>query len=109
MVDLGTLGGSSSIAYAMNDDGQVVGIITDRDLREHAGYLDRTEVKSVMTKKPTAVTPASTLEMAAQLMLERKIGGLPVMESIVLAVFSWYMLIRAPYLFFRCSPSYALS
>ena len=31
-------------------DGQLVGMITDRDLREHAGYLDRTEVKAAMSK-----------------------------------------------------------
>ena len=32
-------------------DGQLVGMITDRDLREHAGYLDRTEVKAAMSTK----------------------------------------------------------
>ena len=62
-------------------DGQLVGIITDRDTREHAGYLDRTEVKAAMSKKPVTVTPATTLETAAQLLLKRKIGGLPVMEN----------------------------
>ena len=62
-------------------DGQLVGIITDRDTREHAGYLDRTEVKAAMSKKPITVTPATTLETAAQILLKRKIGGLPVMEN----------------------------
>jgi acetoin utilization protein AcuB len=62
-------------------DGQLVGIITDRDMREHAGYLDRTEVKAVMSKKPLSVTPATTLEVAAQLLLKHKIGGLPVVEN----------------------------
>jgi len=59
-------------------DGQLVGIITDRDLREHAGYLDRTEVKAAMSKKLITVTPATTVEAAAQLLLKQKIGGLPV-------------------------------
>ena len=63
------------------DDGQLVGIITDRDTREHAGYLDRTAVKAAMSKKPITVTPATTLEAAAQILLTRKIGGLPVMEN----------------------------
>ena len=62
-------------------DGQLVGIITDRDLREHAGYLDRTEVKSAMSHKPITVTPATTVEASAQLMLKQKIGGLPVIEK----------------------------
>jgi acetoin utilization protein AcuB len=62
-------------------DGQLVGIITDRDMREHAGYLDRTEVKAVMSRKPLSVTPATTLEAAAQLLLKHKIGGLPVVEK----------------------------
>jgi acetoin utilization protein AcuB len=62
-------------------DGQLVGIITDRDMREHAGYLDRTEVKAAMSKKPLSVTTATTLEAAAQLLLKHKIGGLPVVES----------------------------
>jgi acetoin utilization protein AcuB len=62
-------------------DGQLVGIVTDRDMREHAGYLDRTEVKAAMSKKPLSVTPATTLEAAAQLLLKHKIGGLPVIEN----------------------------
>ena len=62
-------------------NGQLVGIITDRDMREHAGYLDRTEVKAAMSKKPLSVTPATTLEAAAQLLLKHKIGGLPVVEN----------------------------
>jgi len=62
-------------------DGQLVGMITDRDLREHAGYLDRTEVKAAMSKKLVTVTPATTVEAAAQLLLKQKIGGLPVVEK----------------------------
>ena len=62
-------------------DGQLVGIITDRDVRQHAGYLDRTEVSAAMSKKPIAVTPATTVEAAAQLLLKQKIGGLPVVEK----------------------------
>ena len=62
-------------------DGQLVGIVTDRDMREHAGYLDRTEVKAAMSRKPLTVTPATTLEAAAQLLLKHKIGGLPVVEN----------------------------
>jgi acetoin utilization protein AcuB len=62
-------------------DGLLVGIITDRDMREHAGYLDRTEVAAAMSKKPITVTPATTVEVAAQRLLKQKIGGLPVVED----------------------------
>jgi acetoin utilization protein AcuB len=62
-------------------DGRLVGIITDRDLRAHAGYLDRTEVKAAMSQKPITVTPVTTIEVAAQLLLKQKIGGLPVVEN----------------------------
>ncbi len=62
-------------------NGQLVGIITDLDMREHAGYLDRTEVKVAMSERPVTVTPATTLETTAQILLARKIGGLPVVEN----------------------------
>lgn len=62
-------------------DGYLVGIITDRDIREHSGYLDRTQVKSAMSTKPITVTPGTTVEVAAQLLLKQKIGGLPVVEK----------------------------
>jgi acetoin utilization protein AcuB len=62
-------------------DGQLVGIITDRDMREHAGYLDRTKVAAAMSKNPVTVTPATTVEAAAQILLKQKIGGLPVVEN----------------------------
>ncbi len=62
-------------------DGQLVGIITDRDIREHVGLLDRTEVKAAMSQKPITVIPATTVEAAAQILLKQKIGGVPVVEK----------------------------
>jgi acetoin utilization protein AcuB len=56
----------------------LVGIVTDRDTREHGGYLDNTKVNVAMTEKPLTVTPDVTVESAAALMLRHKIGGLPV-------------------------------
>ncbi len=61
-------------------DGQLVGIISDRDVREYLGLLDRTEVKVAMSKKPITVRPATTVEAAAQILLKQRIGGLPVVE-----------------------------
>jgi acetoin utilization protein AcuB len=62
-------------------EGKLVGIITDRDLRAHVGYLERTRANGVMTEKVRTVSPATTLEEAAQIMLKYQIGGLPVVDS----------------------------
>jgi acetoin utilization protein AcuB len=62
-------------------DGKVTGIITDRDLREHAGVLERTKISSAMSKELMTVTPRATLEQAAKLMLSHKITGLPVTDA----------------------------
>jgi acetoin utilization protein AcuB len=59
-------------------DGKLVGIVTERDLREHRGHLEHTKINGMMTENPVTVMPATTLEEAAQILLERQIGGLPV-------------------------------
>ena len=62
-------------------DGKLVGIITERDLREHRGHLEHTKINGVMTENSLTVSPGTTLEEAAQIMLERQIGGLPVVDE----------------------------
>ena len=62
-------------------EGKLVGIITDRDLRAHVGYLERTRVNGVMTEKVRTVSPATTLEEAAQILLKFQISGLPVVDN----------------------------
>jgi acetoin utilization protein AcuB len=62
-------------------DGELVGIITERDLRAHQGYLERTKINGIMTENPWTVGTDTTLEEAAQIMLERRIGGLPVVAE----------------------------
>ncbi len=62
-------------------DGQLLGIITDRDLRRHAGFLEQTEVRQAMTGDLITVAPSTSVREAARLMRERKIGGLPVVEE----------------------------
>ena len=62
-------------------EGKLVGIITDRGLREHKGFLEQTKVSAVMTENVMTVTPRLTVEKAAQLMLSHKIGGLPVTDD----------------------------
>lgn len=61
--------------------GELVGIVTDRDLRARAGQLDRVKVDAVMNERLITITPASTVEEAATLMLKHQIGGLPVIDK----------------------------
>jgi CBS domain-containing protein len=66
----------------VDDDGQLVGIIVERDLLVAAmRYLQsRVEVGDVMTRNVVTVGPDADLNEVARTMLERKIGGLPVVE-----------------------------
>jgi len=63
------------------DGGRLVGVVTDRDVRNHLGELEDIEVGQAMTTEVIAVTPATSVQEAARLLLECKIGGLPVMDG----------------------------
>jgi len=63
------------------DDGRLVGILTERDLREYTGHMDSTRVNAAMHTALVTVTPRNTVEDAARLMLRHKIGGLPVVAD----------------------------
>jgi acetoin utilization protein AcuB len=62
------------------DGGKLVGIVSDRDLRQHAGGLARVKVNGAMSTPVVSVTPSTMLEEAANLMVKHKIGGLPVVD-----------------------------
>jgi CBS domain-containing protein len=66
----------------VDDDGQLVGIIVERDLLVAAmRYLQsRVEVGDLMTRNVITIGPDADLNEVARTMLERKIGGLPVVE-----------------------------
>ena len=63
------------------EDGKLVGILSDRDLRNHLGYLDCTKVNAAMTPDPITVGPDVSIEQAARLLLSNKVGSLPVVEN----------------------------
>lgn len=75
-------------------DGRLVGIISDRDIKEaspsKATTLDMHElyylvseikVKDIMTRDPVTVRANDTVETVALQMIEKRIGGLPVIDD----------------------------
>ncbi len=63
------------------ENGRLVGIVTDKDLAQHKGFLKQTKVNVAMSKDVVTVTPQTTLEETTELLLKRKIGGVPVVEN----------------------------
>ena len=74
--------------------GRLVGVITDRDLKEaspskattldvHELYylLGELQVKEIMTRNPITLSMDDTVEHAAQAMLEHTISGMPVLDA----------------------------
>jgi len=60
---------------------RVVGIVIDRDIRVHVGYLDKTEALKAMSESLITITPDADIHEAARLLRQRKFGGLPVVED----------------------------
>jgi len=73
---------------------KLLGIVTDRDIKEaspskattldiHELYylLSEIKVKDIMTVKPFTVTPNNTIEKASLVMMEKRVGGLPVVDD----------------------------
>lgn len=63
------------------EQGRLVGIITDRDIRGHMGRLDKVEARYAMTANPVTVEPATPVRDAARVLVEKKIDALPVIEN----------------------------
>lgn len=76
------------------EDGKLVGIVTDRDVKRASPssatlldiqqalyHLSRLEVGAIMTAHPITVRPDLTIEEVAEIMLERRISGLPIVDD----------------------------
>jgi CBS domain-containing protein len=74
--------------------GKLVGVVSERDLlraslssltdfraEAHRAFLHGVEIGRVMSSPPVVIHPDASVEEAAQLMAERKIGCLPVVEG----------------------------
>ncbi|HEX5690242.1 MAG TPA: CBS domain-containing protein, partial [Roseiflexaceae bacterium] len=66
-----------------DDGGRIVGIVTERDLLLAASHYVAApiEVDSIMRRSVVTATPEMPLADAAMLMVEHKIGGLPVLDA----------------------------
>ena len=62
-------------------NGHLVGLITDREVRGQMGPMDTIEVKQAMNEDPETVTPTTPLHDAARIIFEHKIDSLPVVED----------------------------
>ena len=76
------------------DDGRVIGILSQRDLFRSAlltalGFGRKTttaliktiKIKEVMTEDVITIAPETTIKGAARIMIDKKIGCLPVVEN----------------------------
>jgi CBS domain-containing membrane protein len=92
--DIMNLGRIRHLPVLDDDERQLVGIVTQRDLfrgalaqalgfgrRAQRKILDTLVVKDVMTTDPVTTSPDTPLAAAARLLGERKIGCLPVVEN----------------------------
>jgi CBS domain-containing protein len=71
---------------------QLIGIVTDRDIRsflaqssllkpEERARALKAKVTDIMTAKPLTVSPEDDLREAVELLIEEKIGGIPVVDE----------------------------
>jgi acetoin utilization protein AcuB len=67
----------------INQDETVVGILTFRDLKMAAMHFGEAhvEVSEVMHSPVVTVTPGEALAEAARIMIDNRIGGLPVLDD----------------------------
>jgi len=72
-------------ALLVIDQGQTVGILSERDYTRNVILLGRTskdtQVSKIMTSRPVCVSPEQTVEEGMALMTERRVRHLPVIEN----------------------------
>ncbi|HJY81093.1 MAG TPA: CBS domain-containing protein [Candidatus Binatia bacterium] len=80
--------------FPVIDDDKVVGVVSQRDLyraslgsvmkygeKAQRAFLEGIVVKEIMSDPPITIAPHASVQEAARLMMEKKIGCLPVLEG----------------------------
>ena len=78
----------------VDGQGKLMGIVTDRDIKralpsplmrsareDYEALLDGTAISQVMTREPQSIAPEASITEAVKLMVEKKVGGLPVVTA----------------------------
>ena len=65
----------------VDGDGRLIGMLTDRDVRQHAGHLADTRVTGAMVEPAMAVGPDECAEDVADRLLRERVGGYPVVDA----------------------------
>jgi acetoin utilization protein AcuB len=63
------------------DRGEVVGVVSDRDLGGRTGAGDQRQLGTVMTENLVTAAPETTVRQAANLLRGRSIGCLPILDD----------------------------
>ncbi|MHC5109980.1 MAG: CBS domain-containing protein [Planctomycetota bacterium] len=68
----------------LDDAGRLIGIVTDRDIRQTVGFgeplLENLGVADVMTADPITIPVSATLDHAVQILSKHRFGALPVLN-----------------------------
>jgi len=81
----------------VDTDGQLVGMLSDRDLRSYVGVLPLdASVSSAMSTDVIAVEPEADVAEVIDLMLDNKIGALPVVDNddVLVGIISYVDVLR---------------
>jgi CBS domain-containing protein len=81
VVDEKMRGGRFRRLPVVDEAGNLVGIVSDGDLRAHVGYLPTTRVTAAMAENVITIPADAPIGVAAGLMRWHKIGGLPVVDD----------------------------
>ena len=79
----------------VTDQGRLVGIVSDRDVRSAMSGKPGANAGEIMTLDPLTVTSETRIEHAARIMLDARVGSLPVVDGTLVGIVTYTDLLRA--------------